>query len=169
MNSVCAASNTFLILCALCLASPAGAKEKKEAATLRVHLESPAAENRTEAIKIPRENPAVITIEKNPILTEFNVSRAEIVPEVDGGFTVKVHFDRRGTWLLENYTASYPGRRFAIHGAFGPSRWLGAPVISRRVANGILQFTPDASREEAERFIRGLNRTAAKIQKREKF
>ena len=39
-------------------------------------------------------------------------------------------------------------------------RWLAAPSINRLVANGTLTFTPDASREEAEQLVKGLNLAA---------
>ena len=68
---------------------------------------------------------------------------------------------------LEQFTAQYPGRRFAIAAQFGEKelemRWLAAPILNRRITDGILAFTPDASREEAELIVRGLNNTAIKL------
>jgi hypothetical protein len=49
------------------------------------------------------------------------------------------------------------------------SRWLAAPVIPRRISNGVLTFTPDASREEADLIAIGLNNVAKKVQDDLKF
>ena len=58
-------------------------------------------------------------------------------------------------------------RRLAIAAQFGEKevqmRWLAAPVIRKRVTDGILAFTPDASREETELIVRGLNNVAVKL------
>ena len=41
-------------------------------------------------------------------------------------------------------------------------RWLAAPRINKRIADGVLVFTPDATREEAEQIALGLNNLAQK-------
>ena len=64
-------------------------------------------------------------------------------------------------------------RTFAVLCRFGPKfkevRWLNAPYISRRISNGIFQFTPDASREETEQIILGLKHTVEKDAKKNKM
>ena len=51
-------------------------------------------------------------------------------------------------------------------GMFGASPdWLAAPLIRRPIADGVLTFTPDASREEAEKIVKGLNNVTEKIKK----
>ena len=42
-------------------------------------------------------------------------------------------------------------------------RWLAAPLIGHRNATGVLAFTPDLSREEAQQLVIGLNNNAAKM------
>ena len=75
---------------------------------------------------------------------------------------MSIQFDHQGTLLLEQYSTLNRGRKFAIFTQFGDklkeSRWLAAPIISRRITDGLLMFTPDATREEAEQIARGLNR-----------
>jgi hypothetical protein len=39
-------------------------------------------------------------------------------------------------------------------------RWVAAPTMTERIADGRLVFAPDATREEAERIVHGLNRVA---------
>ena len=39
-------------------------------------------------------------------------------------------------------------------------RWLAAPLITHRIGDGVLAFTPDMSRAEADQFVLGLNNVA---------
>ena len=41
-------------------------------------------------------------------------------------------------------------------------RWLAAPIIQRRIASETLVFSPDASREETEKWVAGLSLAAKK-------
>jgi preprotein translocase subunit SecD len=175
MISCRAAFNTYLLLFALLAAGCQTSGEKKtpkDVSTLELFLEAtPDGSDRFQIARVPRDNPAQIVVQKTPILTEANVSAVTVV-DSDGGFFLKVQFDRRGVWLLENFTASNVGRRLAIACQFGQgrrlnSRWLAAPVINRRIGDGVLTFTPDADRDEAERIAHGLNTLAAKIRKKE--
>ena len=138
-------------------------------ATLRIHLEAdrePTKDFTTEA-PIYRAAPFKVTIEKEAFLTEANLSEARVVDEL-GGFRIQLQFDRQGSWILEEYTTSNAGRRFALFSTWEArdtkkdGRWLSAPVIPRRISNGILSFTPDATREEAEDIVLGLNNSAKK-------
>jgi hypothetical protein len=147
--------------------------QEKSVATLRVHLEvTPDSTSFSTAVPVYRAKPVTVNVDKSPFLTEAEVSEAKLV-ESTNGFALQIQFDRRGTWLLETYTTSNPGRHFAIFSAFGKgmkqSRWLGAPILSGRISNGVLTFTPDATRDEAEQFVLGLNAVAKKIQKKLKW
>jgi len=44
-------------------------------------------------------------------------------------------------------------------------RWLAVPSITQRINDGVLTFTPDCSREEADELVAGLNVVAKKTQK----
>ena len=46
-----------------------------------------------------------------------------------------------------------------------PLLWLAAPMTNKRISDGVLVFTPDASREEADRIVLGLNNVAKEAQK----
>jgi len=163
---------TFLL--AAVLAGFVGCKspeseKKKELSTLRVHAQADAAGPQgAEVVPVFREHPVLVTIERSPFLSEADVARADVV-EALGGFAIKVQFDRRGMWLLEQYTTTHRGRHFAIYSQFGSTtneaRWLGAPRISQRIADGCLTFTPDATRFEADRIVNGLNNVASKLHK----
>jgi hypothetical protein len=151
---------SLAVLACGCRTADSHDKKEKQVATIRVHLQmATGAPDLTMEAKIFRARPMSINIAKMPFLTEGNVTEAKVV-EAPGGFMLEVHFDRQGSWLLEEYTTSNPGKHLAIFSQFGETpdenRWLAAPVISRRISNGTLVFTPDCSREEADQIARGL-------------
>jgi preprotein translocase subunit SecD len=139
------------------------AKKKKEASIIRFHLETNRdGTERNFPVSIGKDKIFSVQIEKQPFLDEGHVQKATVVEDI-GGFQVEIQFDRHGTWVLEQYTTANKGRRVAIYSQFGQERWLGAPVIRQRVADGKYAFTPDATREEADRLVRGLNKVANKL------
>jgi hypothetical protein len=171
--------NTYFIVALGCLlgackSNSAGKKEEKEASTIRFHLEvNPDGTERNGPVPIHRTQPFYVNVEKSPFLTEFNVVKASAEDDGLGGFQFVIRFDRTGTWLLQNYTLSHNGKRIAVFSHFGrpkekgkgEARWLGAPLITARITNGVFTFTPDATRDETERIARGLNNVAEKEQK----
>jgi hypothetical protein len=135
----------------------------KQLTALRLHIQtSPDPTGRSMEVPVFRSRPVLLTIDPSPFLTEQNVTKAEIVDEL-GGFSIRIELERQGKWLLEKYTAANMGRRIAIFANFGHERWLAAPVIQKVIADGKLTFTPDATREEADRIVRGLKNVAAKM------
>ena len=145
------------------------ARSGKKIGAMRVHIETtPGPEGTSQTISVLRSDPVAVVIAPDPVLTEANLISAKII-ESPGGFAVEVQFDESGTWTLEQFTAANPGLHLAIYGQWGDKlangRWLAAPLITRRIDSGVLSFTPDASRDEAEQFVLGLNNVAKKIQK----
>jgi hypothetical protein len=140
---------------------------KSQLSTLRLHLESGSDPTKSsQSIPVYREKPVWLKVQKEPFLTEANVAMASVVDEV-GGYVLRIQFDRDGTVLLEECTTGNRGKKIAIFSQFAPKlkdyRWLAAPVITHRISDGILVFTPDATREEAVEIALGLNNVAKKI------
>ena len=164
--------NGFLVLLALTLAAGCGTTEerqrKKDLSTLRIHLESDQRSEFASAISVYRTAPMRLNIEREPVLDETQVIGALLV-EQPVGFGVEVKFNRQGSWILEKLSVTGKGRHLAIFSHFGPARWLAAPVIEGKNQSGQLIFTPDATREEAERFVRGLNNAARKMESKENW
>jgi len=110
--------NIYLVLGAL-LASASGCQtigRKASNAALRVHIQLPPEPNDTTLeVSVLRSTPVMITIQRQPILSEANLLNARVV-EAAGGFALQMKFDETGTWVLEHYTASYNGDHFAIWG-----------------------------------------------------
>jgi preprotein translocase subunit SecD len=151
-----------------CGCSSTGDKQSKKAlSTMRFHLEATrGGSTETEPVPIFREKPIWVNVEKSAFLTEANVSSASVV-DVVGGFALRIQFDQPGTILLETCTAANHGQKMAIFSQFGEGikdyRWLAAPVITHRISDGVLIFTPDATREEAQEIALGLNNVSKKV------
>jgi preprotein translocase subunit SecD len=139
-------------------------KTKKQFATLRIHAEAPPRQpGFTTSVPISRTEPTKLTVGTSPVLTELHLSSARVI-DTPAGFELELKFDRQGMLLLEESTGSNPGRRLAIFCYFGEAgweegRWLAAPIVRRRISNGIFSFTPDATRDEAEQIATSLNNT----------
>jgi len=160
-----------LAVALLCGCNTAESKRKKRVSTLQLRVEmNPDPMGRTEKVQIYRAQPFWMTVEKKPFLTEAYVKEAKVI-DVIGGFALQVQFDQQGSWLLEQYTAALRGKHIGIFSQFcippdeklNEGRWLAAPLIQTHITDGLLVFTPDASREEAEEIAMGLNNVAKKV------
>ncbi|MBP9901222.1 MAG: hypothetical protein IT579_12820 [Verrucomicrobia subdivision 3 bacterium] len=155
------------VLGALTGCQTAESKRAHQLATVRLYLESNVeVVDHTEVVTICRSAPMVVNVINNPFLNESLVANASLVEE-HGGFALKLEFNKLGQTILEQYSAANPNRRFAIRSQFGvepdlKDRWLGAPRVTHRIKDGVLIFTPDTDREEAEQIVLGLNNLAEK-------
>jgi hypothetical protein len=159
--------NIYLLVALLAIGSTTGCKsfgKKKEVTTLRFHLEvTPDGTDKNGPVPINRTDPIYVNVENQPFLSEGSITKASVI-DVMGGFAIFIQFDRQGTWLLEQYSVANKGRRVAIMSQFGEVRWLAAPIMTKRINDGTFVFTPDATRAEADRIVRGLNNVAKTIQ-----
>ena len=143
------------------------AKKPKPLDKIRVHVEAKRElPERSLPAFVGRSNPLHFNCEKIPILNESHVENALLVDQ-PGGFQVRIRFNSMGTKLLESYTAAAAGRHLCIVADIdGEGRWLAAPLVRQRIGDGTLSFSPDASREEMERLVTGLNEMVRKEKKR---
>ena len=174
MNFCARSFNLYLLSLAVLLAAVAGCQSDKDKAAkhlgaLRIHLENRAqVPGAGETVSVIRANPVLVTINSEPVLTEASIVSATML-DSPVGYAVEVKFDSLGSYTLEQYTSAYEGKHFVIFGQWSESstnsRWLAAPLITHRIANGTLAFTPDASPAEAKELVIGLNNMAKKIAK----
>jgi hypothetical protein len=142
-----------------------GSDREKQLATLRIHVEvNPDSTSFSSSARVYRAKPIEVPVDKTPFLNEIHVTGARVV-EMPGGFDLELKLSRQGTWLLESYTTANIGKHLAVFCEFGvkkfrEARWIGAPVIEKRISNGVLRFVPDASREEVEQIVIGLKNSA---------
>lgn len=153
----------MLVAVALLFGGCASKREKEEYSALRLYVSvNPDRTGLFQMVSIYRRSPIRLAVSTAPFLDEVYVREAKVV-EAPGGFRLWIQYDRRGAGLLENMTHRFRNRHLAVYGAFPEGRWLAAPAIEKPIRDGVLVFTPDATREEAKRIARGLNRLAAKI------
>jgi hypothetical protein len=161
--------NIYLLFLLAVLATACQTSEErrlsKEASTLRVFLASPAEHG--SGVAVFRASPVHFKVEHEPLLTESDLETASVIDQ-PGGFSIRAQFNGHGAMVLEGATVAHRNQHLAIESTFGETRWLAAPVINRRISNGELVFTPDATREEADRIVRGLTNVVHQI-KRESF
>ena len=139
--------------------------DKKAESAVRLHLEvNPNPSGQSMRVTIGRSDPFAVIVDTQAFLNEMLVEKASVLDAL-GGFAISLQFNSDGAILLEQYTGAYKGGRIAIVADFGDSRWIAAPVIRQRMTQGQFVFTPDLTREEAERFVRGLNRVAELVRK----
>jgi len=161
-------SPMWILACLLgcVLVGCAGKKSKKDpdkdASTLRLHMETQPGILGSGKVKVIRSQPITIAIEKEPFLDEGFVKAARVM-ETPGGHAIGVEFTERGALRLQMATGTRAGRRMVIWSRWTEGRWLAAVIVSRANDTGVIVFTPDASREECERIVRGLNNVAMKI------
>jgi preprotein translocase subunit SecD len=167
----------LLTLAALCgcqtAKTPAKQKKDKQVSALRIHAEfsGDAGGTSLTIAAPPRADPVVLTIIREPFLTEANIIAAGVIKSPGGlGSAVAVQFDESGALILEQYSSASVGKHFAIFGQWGDKastgRWLAAPLITHRIANGVLSFNGDFnSTNELDRLVLGLNNVAKKNKK----
>jgi hypothetical protein len=188
-----------IVLCSGCETS-SQRLSKEEFSTLRLFLEGNSADVAGEGqVQVTREK-IPLTVQREPILTEGDLSHAALVDYPDGTFAIQVTFNDHGTLVLDMTTTAYKGKRIIVFSQFPnpgkikgkkndftdspdatdltadegtplkprTSAWLGAVMIRSRIGTGSFRFTPDASRKEAERIVRGLNNLIAEVAKKNK-
>ena len=158
----------FLIALAWLLAGCASTKDPNDKleTSLMVYLEAvPNQMISKKTIYLPRANPVPIEIENLYLLTQDNVVSASVVEQM-GTYAIQIKFNDWAIPLLEHNSSSYQGRRLAMLAQWGPKleygRWLAAPKMNRRIIDGTVTFTPDASLEECYQIVIGLNNNARK-------
>jgi hypothetical protein len=141
-------------------------KEEKDpskvASTIRLHMETESPGMGSGKIKVMRSDPTTLNVEKNAFVDEGFLERADVIETV-GGHMILLKFNTQGALRLQMWTVSKTGRRIAVWAKWTEGRWIAAPVAARALEDGVIAFTPDASREEAERIVRGLNNVAIKL------
>ncbi len=142
---------------------------------LRLFLEANNDGNSPKATVI-RRLPQTYPVQQTPFVDERDIVRATVVEAPDGGFMIQVELTQpHGRQALEMGTVSSMGRHLLIFGqwttesdAKPEERWLAAPVVKNVLRTGTIVFSADMDREEADRFVEGINRVAVKLKNQKK-
>jgi hypothetical protein len=162
INVFCAAALAFF-LCAC--KTTEEKKAAKERTLISLHMETnPDGSAKNTPVPVYRGRPMLVNVSVQPFLTNEDLDSAKVV-DLEGGFGIQLIFDPHGAKVLDMYSVANKGKRIAVNAAFPELRWLAAPLITRRLADGVFIFTPDATKEESERIVRGLNNVVKKNRK----
>lgn len=142
--------------------------EKKEVSTLRLHLEENDVGLGVGKVEVFRADPMKLIVQKTAFVDEGDIAKARVIESPYGGVLIQIEYIQRGRMALQMATAAHPGRRVAVWARWTSGRWLAAPVVQRGIEDGLFTFTPDCTREEAERIVRGLNNVAIKLKNQAK-
>jgi preprotein translocase subunit SecD len=159
--------NIYLLLAALLFSSGCYSpeeKEKREMSTIRMFLESNNDGTEHTGPVYVTSKKYEVNIDKEPFVTEGDVDHAQVVDGI-GGFEIQVSFNAHGTLMLEMVTTSNKGKRMVIMTQSPQTKWIASPMIQKKIASGTLVFTPDCTRQEADRIVSGLNNVAKKIKR----
>ena len=159
----------LLVVAAGCQSSEKKKKEKEQTIVELYQEVTPDGVSATESVPIYRQSPVYVNVDKEPFLDSADLTGAKLLSDM-GGFVIQLSFNWRGTQVLYSITTANRGKRVAVKCKFvGENRWLASPVINRPISDGVLTFTPDATREEAERIVKGLNLVAEELKKKDKL
>jgi len=140
---------------------------KKGFSVLRLHIETNLdGTDKNGTVMVGRQTPFPLTVNKLPFVEETHLGKVSLVDDGTGGFALRVQLDRQGTWLLEQYTVANKGRRIAVFAELEDFHWIAAWLITQRISDGVLTFSPDITRDEAEKLVLGLNKKIKKIRSR---
>lgn len=143
-------------------------KIASDAATnMRFHVETnPDGTRHNFPVMVYRANPIKMQVETEAALDEELMDKAELVTADEfGGYAIKITFSERGRQFLARVTSINKGKRLAVLCRWTEMRTLAAPVINRTITDGVFVFTPDATRQEAERIVLGLNNVIKELKK----
>lgn len=142
--------------------------KKEEFTLIRLHVQvNPDGTQFTIPATVYRASPVNLNVQATPVVMEANVVHAELIEDLSG-YSIRIFTDRSGALLLENATTTYRGSRMVVLAEWGTDkqaerRWVSAVFIGNRITDGVFSFTPDATREEADAIVRGLNNMAVKL------
>jgi hypothetical protein len=166
---LCATLALFFSACSSTPEEKKEKKEKKETAYLELHLEiNRDGSSDNEEITINRSSPYTINVDKMAFVDSADLDEAVVADDL-GGFVIVLKFNWRGTQLLDGATSANHNKRIAVFARFPKDRWLASPIVHKRIGDGVFSFTPDCTREEADRLVRGLNNVVKKVKKEDKL
>lgn len=143
-------------------------ENRKKLSILKFFLETSSGSNADiKEVQVFRAWPETIYISTEAFLDERDFQEVNLIDSPDGTFQIEFILTSEGSAILQNITGRYRGRRIVIFGNFGDPRFLGAPKIEKVITDGRITITPDASLEEAERFVLGMKNTIRTIKRKE--
>ncbi len=176
-NTYLAVSLALLALASLGCKTAEERRRDHTHTTLWLHLETSAYSPDTNHVMAVQIAGANLRCDSRPFLTEADVQGAAIVPAPEGGQSLRIEFSDHGRMVLDALTSQHRLQRILVFTQFGlvykssksktqvKKRWLAAPRITRRITDGVAVFTADATPEELDQLVLGLNNVAKENRK----
>lgn len=153
----------LLLVLSLLGLTACASKPPKNAATLSMHLPAPASLPDYRRMPVVLRMPAIsLYIDKFAVLTERDLETAAVTGAGDG-FAIRLVFGRHGTIELDRLSLNNRGELLVILINGVP---VAAPMLKQRIVDGYFEFTPDLTREQAEKVVEGLNASIAYYKKK---
>jgi preprotein translocase subunit SecD len=141
---------------------------------LLLHADAPEASPDTNHVMVVNIAGAKVPVQTRPFLTEADLDEATVVDSPGGGYSLRLKFNDHGRLVVDTFTAAHRGRQVGIFVRYGvrknkkvplKEKWLAAPRVNRHIHDGVVLFTPNATREELDEIVRGLQNAAAEGRK----
>src|SRR5665213_735313 len=122
MKSCPRSFNLYFTLICLALAggcaseTDAQKEHKKEQSTIRLYLEDRAPASSGTVLVTRQKIP--MSVEREPFLTEEDLSRVSLISEADGTYSIQLLFNDHGALVLEMYTTAHKGKHIVVFAQF---------------------------------------------------
>jgi preprotein translocase subunit SecD len=143
--------------------------------TLWFHEDAPLVTPDTNRVMVAEIAGVKLPVNTRPFLTEEALEEATLVDSPGGGYSLRLKFNDHGRLVIDTFTASHRGRQVGIYVRYGvrnkqpkvplKERWLAAPRINRQINDGVIVFTPHATRVELQEILEGLRNAAVEAQR----
>lgn len=138
-------------------------KPPKNAATLSMHLPAGRGLPESRRTTVALMSPAIsLDVNRIPVLREADLDTVELKGEGDN-FLMRLVFGIHGTIELDRVSNNNRGELIVI---FINNIPVAAPQLKHRIVDGVFEFTPNLSREEAQKLADGLNAMVKYLEKR---
>lgn len=153
---------TSLVLAAVALTGCAS-KPPKDATSMSMHLAATPSLPETRRLPVVLRMPSIsLQVDRIPVMTERELEKVELTGEGDA-FGMRFVFNTSGTIRLDTLTTDKRGSVIVVCFNGVP---VAAPLIRERIVDGFFEFTPDVTRQEAEKLAAGVNKLIAYLKKK---
>ena len=143
-----------LLVFALLVAGGCKSKPPENAVTMTMHLPATVTTPQDRRVPVILRAPTMsFLVDGVAVFTEDDLDSAEFKEDAEG-FRMRFTFNTAGTIRLDVLTNEHRGSLVVVYLNNQP---VGVPQLKHRIVDGMFEFTPNVSREEAELLIAGLN------------
>jgi preprotein translocase subunit SecD len=144
----------YLLLLALIIAGGCKSKPPQNAVTMSMHLPADVTTPQDRRVPAVIRSPTMsFLVDGLAVFTDDDLDGVELRDD-DDGLRMRFAFNTAATIRLDVLSNDKRGSLVVV---FLNNQPVGAPQLKQRIVDGTFEFTPNVSREEAERLVEGLN------------